>query len=347
MRLGIWTPAPLSMRPDAVAQPAIDALTRHGGGVDQNYLYALDTLQRAEELGFSITLIAQRFLGPDLDSWIFASALAAGTKTIEIMPAVHPGIMDPRIAAKMGASIDRISGGRFCVNIVNGGRPHEFAVFGKWIEQSEPRYRRMHEFIKVMKGMWTSDDFTFEGEFYQVEHGTVPTKSVREPHPPIFAASRVDEGMNVVAQECDTWFVNYNKDFHFYDESLKRIETEVGMMERRTRELGRTMNYGINGCMLIGKTDEEAIAVGDGYLEQLKTDPTIFSASGGLGANLIGSPKSILERIKRYEDMGVGMLMLQFYPFRQQLEVFAQEILPHLTVDRGERARKALDLVTA
>ena len=150
MRLGIWTPAPLSMRPDAVVQPAIDALTRHGGGVDKNYLYALDTLQRAEELGFSITLIAQRFLGPDLDSWIFASALAAGTKTIEIMPAVHPGIMDPRIAAKMGASIDRISGGRFCVNIVNGGRPHEFAVFGKWIEQSEPRYRRMHEFIKVM-----------------------------------------------------------------------------------------------------------------------------------------------------------------------------------------------------
>ena len=327
MRLGIWTPAPLSMRPDAVAQPAIDALTRHGGGVDQNYLYALDTLQRAEELGFSISLIAQRFLGPDLDSWIFASALAAGTKSIELMAAVHPGIMDPRITAKMGASIDRISGGRFCVNIVNGGRPHEFGVFGKWIEQSEPRYRRMHEFIKVMKGMWTSDDFTFDGEFYQVEHGTVPTKSVRAPHPPVYAASRVDEGMNVVAQECDTWFVNYNKDFHFYDESLKRIETEVGMMERRT--------------------DEEAIAVGDGYLEQLKTDPTIFSASGGLGANLIGSPKSILERIKRYEDMGVGMLMLQFYPFRQGLEVFAQEILPHLSVDRGERARQALDLVPA
>ena len=48
MRLGIWTPAPLSMRPDAKAQPAIDGLTRHGGGVDKNYLYAVDTLQRAE-----------------------------------------------------------------------------------------------------------------------------------------------------------------------------------------------------------------------------------------------------------------------------------------------------------
>ena len=46
MRLGIWCPAPLSMRPDAKAQPAIDGLTRHGGGVDKNYLYAVDTLQR-------------------------------------------------------------------------------------------------------------------------------------------------------------------------------------------------------------------------------------------------------------------------------------------------------------
>ena len=41
------------------------------------------------------------------------------------------------------------------------------------------------------------------------------------------------------------------------------------------------------------------------------------------------------------------MMMLQFYPFRQGLEVFAQEILPHLSVDRGERARQALDLITA
>ena len=113
MKLGIWCPAPLSIRPDSLVQPAFDALTRHGGGVDQNYLYAVEVLQRAEELGFEITLIAQRFFGPDLDSWMVAAALATQTKSIEIMPAVHPGIMDPRVVAKHAASIDRISGGRF------------------------------------------------------------------------------------------------------------------------------------------------------------------------------------------------------------------------------------------
>jgi dimethylsulfone monooxygenase len=120
MKLGIWTPAPLSVRPDAKAEVAFDALTRQGGGIDGNYLYAADMLQRAEQLGFEITLIAQRFFGPDLDSWVFATALATQTKTIEIMAAVHPGIMDPRTVAKHAVSIDRVSGGRFCVNIVNG-----------------------------------------------------------------------------------------------------------------------------------------------------------------------------------------------------------------------------------
>lgn len=337
MRLGIWTPAPLSMRPDALSQPAIDGLTRHGGGVDQNYLYAVDVLKRAEELGFEITLIAQRFLGPDLDSWIFATALATQTKTIEIMAAVHPGIMDPRIIAKHAASIDRISGGRFCVNIVNGTRPHEFAAFGEWLDQDAARYQRMHEFIKVMKGMWMSDDFSFDGKYYHVQHATVPTKSVRAPHPPVYAASRMDEGMNVVAQECETWFVNYDKHYTNYEASLKRIEQEVGVMESRCQHYGTKMNYGINACILIGETEAEALAVAESYLAQLEVDKSIQSASGGLGANLIGTKKQVLERMLRYQDLGVDLFMLQFYPFKQGLEVFARDVLPELKLAQAKR----------
>lgn len=342
MRLGIWCPAPLAMRPVGEMKTAFQDLTRHGGGPDAVYGYALDVLRRAEDHGFDITLIAQRFLGPDLDSWVVASALAAQTRSIEIMAAVHPGIMDPRITAKLGASIDRISGGRFCVNIVNGGRPHEFNVFGKWIEQSEARYRRMHEFIKVLRGMWTQDDFSFHGEFYSVEHGTVPTKSVREPHPPIFAASRVDEGMTVVSQECDTWFVNYNKDFHFYDESLKRIESEIAQMEARTKALGRKMGYGINAVVLMADTDAQAIAMADDWVAALASDPSLFSASGGLGANVIGTRRTVIERLRRYLDMGVDLFMLQFYPMREGLEIFAREVLPELRKSHGSQVDRAI-----
>ena len=335
MKLGIWCPAPLSIRPDRSVKPAFDALTRHGGGVDESYLYAVDVLRRAEQLGFEITLIAQRFFGPDLDSWMLAAALATQTSSIEIMAAVHPGIIDPKVVAKHAATIDRISGGRFCINIVNGSRPEEFEVFGKLLASGEARYRRMHEFIRVLKGMWLNDDFKFEGEFYSVAYGNVPTKSVRAPHPPIYAVSRVDEGMNVVAQECDVWFVNGSRHYREYEDGLKRIEREVSLMEQRCCELGRKMQYGISACVLTGDTDEEAIAIADDYMAQLAHDPSIKSASVAVGANLIGTPKTVVERIRRYESLGIDLFMLQFYPMHQGLDSFAIEVLPGLVKASG------------
>jgi FMNH2-dependent dimethyl sulfone monooxygenase len=327
MRLGIWTPAPQTIRPDPTNQAYLDALSQYGGGPDQNFEYAVKVLTRAEELGFDITLIAQRWFGPDLDSWIFAAALAPVVRKMQLMAAVHPGIVDPRIAAKMAASIDRISGGRFCVNIVNGTRPTEHNMYGHWVEAEEGRYRQMQEFIRVMKGLWTQDTYSFKGDFYSIEDGRMPTRSVRQPHPPIFAASRSDEGMNVVAKECDTWFVNYDKDHRQYEQSLKRIEQEIGVMQKRVAALGRSMVYGINGVVIIGDTEEEAQAKAQQHVEVASR---LQVGTSGVGANLIGTPQSIVDKIKRYEDMGIGLLMLHFWPMSAGLEEFADKILPKL-----------------
>jgi len=327
MRLGIWTPAPQTIRPDPLTQPLHDALTTHGGGPDGSFDYAVKVLNRAEELGFDITLIAQRWFGPDLDSWIYAAALAPVVRKMEIMAAVHPGIADPRIMAKLGASLDRISGGRFCVNIVNGTRPQEHNMYGKWIESDGGRYRQMQEFIQLMKRLWTEEAVTFDGDFYHLDGVKMPTRPVRAPHPPFYAASRADEGMNVVAQECECWFVNYDRDRAHYDQSLKRIEDEVGQMEARVGALGRKMQYGINAIVIIGETEEEAQAKADEHMRVAALSPVGVS---GVGANLVGTPKTIVERMKRYEAMGIGLFMLHFWPMHDGLEEFGAKILPEL-----------------
>ncbi len=330
MRLGIWAPAPQTIRADANVRPKFTALTQNGGGVDPSFLYAIDVLQRAEELGFDITLIAQRWLGPDLDSWIYAAAMAAHTNKIELMAAVHPGITDPRIAAKMGASIDRISGGRFCVNIVNGARQPELSAFGQWLDREAPRYQRMSEFIQVMKGLWAGDDFSFHGDFYNFEHVGIFTRSVRAPHPPIYAASHVEAGMEVVARECAAWFVNYDKDRNLYTESMKRIEREIGLMEMHARTLNKRLTYGLNALVLLGETDEEANAKAEEHLRFAQSDPTMRVGSGGLGANLVGSPQTVAKRIDRYRALGIDLLMLHFYPMRSGLDEFAEKVMPRL-----------------
>ena len=172
MQFGIWTPLPHTIRPEPGMDRAIaraQSGRRSLGGQDGGtFEFACDVVRRADELGFDTTLIAERFLGPDLVAWVLASALAMVTKRIELMVAVHPGMVTPQVVAKMGSSLDRISGGRFSINIVNGWWKEEFDLFsnGTWIGDAE-RYPRMGEFIQVIKGLWTDSDFNFEGTFYR------------------------------------------------------------------------------------------------------------------------------------------------------------------------------------
>jgi alkanesulfonate monooxygenase SsuD/methylene tetrahydromethanopterin reductase-like flavin-dependent oxidoreductase (luciferase family) len=43
----------------------------------------------------------------------------------------------------------------------------------------------------------------------------------------------------------------------------------------------------------------------------------------------------VVERIRRYESLGIDLFLLQFYPMRQGLDAFALKVLPELTKTRG------------
>ena len=213
MRLGIWTPLPVTIQPEPAMQEAIRQVGIRGDySPDKSFQFALDVVTKAEAYGFDITLIAERLSGADHECWMLAAALMSRTKTMQIMPAVFPGMLTPQITAKMGATLDRISSGRFVVNVVNGWNQKELELYTNddWKAPSEEgRYNRMNEFVQILKGLWTEDHFTFHGQFYRADDATLATKPVRRPHPPIYTASRADEGKDVVAEHCDLWFVNY------------------------------------------------------------------------------------------------------------------------------------------
>src|SRR5260370_24651921 len=113
MQFGIWTPLPHTIRPEpGMERATVELKSGRAGRKDGSFEFACDVVRRADELGFDTTLIAERFLGPDLSAWVLASALAMVTKRIELMVAVHPGMVTPQVVAKMASSLDRISGGR-------------------------------------------------------------------------------------------------------------------------------------------------------------------------------------------------------------------------------------------
>jgi FMNH2-dependent dimethyl sulfone monooxygenase len=334
MRLGIWTPLPHTIRAEPAMDAAIRDLKTRGAGAeaDRSFEFAVDVVNRGERYGFETTLIAERFLGPDLESWIMSSALAMKTTDIELMVAVHPGIVAPQVVAKMGATLDRISGGRFAINIVNGWWQDEFNLFanGGWLGDMDRRYRRMDEYIRVMKGLWTEDSFSLDGEFYKVEAGRLPIKTVRKPYPTIYAASRTGIGKEVVARECDVWFVPYEPSHRLYEDNVRGLEREVRAMAERSRSYGREIRYGISAHVICEATRDVAEAKADALEEYGKKDPISAVAAKALGAGLVGTPREIAARLRRYEEIGIDTFMLHYHPMMEGLETFAAEVIPLL-----------------
>ena len=306
--------------------------TRGDGGADKSFEFALEVVSKGEALGFDITLIAERLLGPDLEAWMLTAALAARTRTIQVMPAVYPGMITPQLAAKMGATLDRITGGRFAINVVNGWYQAEFELFsnGGWIASSEARYNRMNEFVQVLKGLWSEDHFTFRGDFFKAEDATLPMKPVQLPHPPIYTASRTDAGKDVIAQHCDLWFVNYLADYRKYEENFAVIKHDIAGLTERATHFDRKLSFGMSAHVICADTVKEAHARADELEAYGRRDRVSSTAARGLGACLVGTPELIAERMRRYEAIGVELFLLNFHPMLPGLETFARWVMPLL-----------------
>lgn len=342
MKLGIWTPLPHTIPAEPTLDRAIADLRAQGQGaaVDRSLQYAIDVVKAGERHGAATTLIAERWLGPDLSAWLLSTALAAHTGTIELMVAAHPGIVAPQVVAKLGASLDRISGGRFAINIVNGWFEREFDFFsnGAWIGTEEKRYRRMDEFIRVLKGLWTRESFSFDGEFYRFDSISLPLKTLRSPYPTIYAASRTGIGPDIIARECDVWFVPYEPSHRLYEDNVRGIEQAMREMDAHARGYGRTMRYGMSAHVICRPTAEAALAAAEALAEYGKKDPVSMVAAKALGPGLLGTPREIAARIRRYEDMGIETFMLHFSPMLDGLETFAAEVMPLLSLPRSAAA---------
>ena len=144
-----------------------------------SYEYVKETTLLAEQLGFDTLLLAEHFIHPNgaaldlVDAWTSAAGLAALTSKIEIIAAVKPGLRAPGVIAKMANSIDHISQGRFAINLVSAWWPPEYEMLGVPALAHDDRYARAAEYIDILRGLWTRDNFSFDGEYYRIKDASI------------------------------------------------------------------------------------------------------------------------------------------------------------------------------
>jgi len=344
MRLGVWCPLPHTIRPEPRLDAAIAELCTPGAASDHNKMlgFAIDTLQRAEKLGFETSLIAERWLGPDPSAWMFGAALAMATRNIELMIAVHPGIVQPQQVAKLGATLDRISNGRAAINIVNGWWEEEFSLFSNGATQADPasRYRRMEEYCQVLRGLWERGPFEFHGEFYTVASSSLPLKCVRQPGLPLYAGTRSQPGMDVIAKHGDVWFVSYEGGIQSFDANLAKVRADIAKMRLMADQYGRTLDFGISCHVICAHSDDEARGIAEEFESQATRSRMAFVAAKALGAGLTGSAQTLARRMSDYHDAGVSVFMLHFHPMIEGMEYFVREVMPLVEHQMKQAGRK-------
>ncbi|HEU4586174.1 MAG TPA: LLM class flavin-dependent oxidoreductase [Gemmatimonadaceae bacterium] len=318
-------------------------------GMEASWNYVKRLARRSEEIGYDITLIAELFMNdikgidaPALDAWSTAAALAAVTEKLELMVAVRPTFHQPALLGKEAANIDQISRGRLALNVVSSWWSDEARRYGIHFDQHDDRYARTAEWLEVLNGVWTEPVYSHEGKYYTVNETILQPKPCRRPRPTIYAGGESEAAKKLISRECDAYVT--------HGDPPERIAPKLADMSRRREENGLPrMEYGMAAYVIVRPTEAEArreleritnVAPGSpGYhnyqdwlantqLEQKVSLEDYSVSNRGLRAGLVGTPEQVADGIRKFEEAGVDLLLLQFSPQYEEMERFAAEVMP-------------------
>jgi len=316
--------------------------------MEASWGYVKKLTQRSEALGYDLTLIAELNLNdikgpqaPSLDAWSTAAALAAVTEKIELMVAVRPTFHLPALLAKQAANIDNISGGRLSLNVVSSWWAEEARKYGVAFEQHDDRYARTSEWLDVLNGAWTKDNFSYAGKYYRVDANLLQPKPVSRPRPVIYAGGESEAAKQLIAEKCDAYVM--------HGDSPEKIQARIADLGQRRERLNLPpMQYGVAAYAIVreteGEAQEELRRITDvkqsaaGYanyqqwlantqLEQRVSLEDYSVSNRGLRSGLVGTPEQVAERVAEFERAGANLLLLQFSPQLEEMERFATTVI--------------------
>ena len=138
-----------------------------------------------------------------VDPFVAMGFAAARTMTLRLIPniVVLP-YRNPFVVAKAGATLDLLSGGRFTLAVGVGYLKREFTALGVDFDE---RAHLFEESLEVIRGIWTTDDFSYEGRHFTAKGITAHPRPVSKPHPPIWIGGNTGAARERVTKYGDGW----------------------------------------------------------------------------------------------------------------------------------------------
>jgi alkanesulfonate monooxygenase SsuD/methylene tetrahydromethanopterin reductase-like flavin-dependent oxidoreductase (luciferase family) len=222
---------------------------------------------------------------------------------------------NPALLAKMGATLQELSGGRFIMGIGAGWHEEEYRSYGFPYPSGGVRVAQMAEAIEVMRAMWTQSPATYHGTYYHIE------EAYCEPRPnppiPIMVGTNGPKALAVTARLADWW--NWDGPW----EEVYRKPHE--MLRQQCEEIGRPF---------------EEITLTAGVNVSMPDDPATFQPTyqhsfyPGQTFHFLGpTSDDVIRELEQLVDIGVEHFQVAFEDMAT-IDRFIREVIPTLRLER-------------
>ncbi len=308
---------------------------------------ALRTARLAEELGYDSLWVADHLmLGRDqaiLEGWTTLAAIAGATRRARL-GLIHQAhfFRHPAVAAKMMATLDQLSGGRFIYFADTGTRASEHHAYGlPYPKAMEDRMADFLEGLDLTLKLWRTTEaqpLTYAGRYYHVEGAVCQPRPVTQPHPPLWfgeahpltfaACARLGQGWNSapvglaemrrrlagLRAACEQAGRPFDALELSYETQILIAPTRAAVREKLKAMLALTPP----GPDVPARDELSAFAngAGDAYPAYL-TD-----------AWLVGTPDEIKTQLQAYIDLGLTHFLLWFMdaPDTDGMRLFSEQV---------------------
>jgi alkanesulfonate monooxygenase SsuD/methylene tetrahydromethanopterin reductase-like flavin-dependent oxidoreductase (luciferase family) len=328
-------------------------------GTSWTFDYNAECTLRAEALGFDLVFGLAQWLGKggyggemafrekSTDPLMVTAGLAAITKRIMLISTVHVLYgWHPLHLAKLGATIDNISGGRWGLNMVTGYKPSEFEMFGLEPIEHGARYQMADEFATCMERLWLDDEeLTYDGEHWQMKAAFVSPKPVNGRCILVNATSS-GAGLDYAIKHSDLIFITSPAGANL-DDACEALPAHNAKIKDLGRAAGREVRTIINPHVICRETEAEAWSQYQAILDHQDAvaadnfhavftggDQTSWKGASrdqwviGGNVHIVGTPEQIVDGFQRLSDAGCDGVQVNFFDFLPDLEFFGERVLP-------------------
>jgi len=261
------------------------------------------------------------------------------TQRLELMLAVRPNYHSPALTAKSLSTLDTIAPGRLSLNVVSSWWKDEAAQYGAPFDVHDARYARTEEWLDIVGRMLREDTVTHQGALYQLD-GAICEPKPSQP-PPVYMGGESPKAKEVIASYADAYVM--------HGDAPEVIAAKVADLNERRAAAGRApLMFGVSGYVICRDTEAEAQAELDRILN-VRSSPEAYASyedfiagsqlesrvsleeysvsNRGLRSGLVGTPAQIIDRLRAYEQAGVGLMLLQFSPQREEMARFGASVI--------------------